>query len=243
MTDPSPPRTRRNRTALLVIVAIFFGGMLVAGALRFSGWRPAVNKNHGELLQPPADLRAMTPRLADGSVYAWKPKARTWRIALAPPAGCTDECDKLAHDIDVVTRLMGKNADKVDVLWLCVHEGCTPPVPLRGNPAVRVLVPNADLRAALQRVDRRAGMQSPAKEALAVEGAASQGEAGQDTSRQGTLQQGTLQQGTLQQGTSKTMSVVPVYVIDPNGFLILRYPPGADPGGLRADLAKLLRLM
>jgi hypothetical protein len=31
--------------------------------------------------------------------------------------------------------------------------------------------------------------------------------------------------------------------MDPNGFVILRYPPGSDPGGLRSDLAKLLRLM
>ncbi|MEE7567725.1 hypothetical protein HH297_15775, partial [Xanthomonas sp. Kuri4-3] len=36
---------------------------------------------------------------------------------------------------------------------------------------------------------------------------------------------------------------VPVYVIDPNGFVILRYAPGFDPAGLRADLAKLLKLM
>jgi hypothetical protein len=36
---------------------------------------------------------------------------------------------------------------------------------------------------------------------------------------------------------------VPVYVIDPNGFVILRYPPGFDPAGLRADLARLLKLM
>ena len=36
---------------------------------------------------------------------------------------------------------------------------------------------------------------------------------------------------------------VPVYVIDPNGFVILRYPPGADLGGLRTDLARLLKLM
>lgn len=35
----------------------------------------------------------------------------------------------------------------------------------------------------------------------------------------------------------------PVYVIDPNGFVILRYAPGFEPGGLRADLAKLLKLM
>ena len=36
---------------------------------------------------------------------------------------------------------------------------------------------------------------------------------------------------------------VPVYVVDRSGFVILRYPPGADPGGLRADLAKLLKLI
>jgi hypothetical protein len=35
---------------------------------------------------------------------------------------------------------------------------------------------------------------------------------------------------------------VPVYVIDPNGFVILRYAAGSDPGDLRSDLAKLLKL-
>lgn len=36
---------------------------------------------------------------------------------------------------------------------------------------------------------------------------------------------------------------VPVYVVDPNGFVILRYAPGFDPGGLREDMAKLLKLL
>jgi cytochrome oxidase Cu insertion factor (SCO1/SenC/PrrC family) len=33
-----------------------------------------------------------------------------------------------------------------------------------------------------------------------------------------------------------------VYVIDPNGNLVMSYPPGADPSGMRKDLARLLRL-
>ena len=37
-------------------------------------------------------------------------------------------------------------------------------------------------------------------------------------------------------------SGVPVYVIYPNGFVVLRYPPGFDPAGLRTDLARLLKL-
>lgn len=35
---------------------------------------------------------------------------------------------------------------------------------------------------------------------------------------------------------------VPVYVVDPNGFVILRYAPGFDPGHLREDVARLLKL-
>lgn len=35
---------------------------------------------------------------------------------------------------------------------------------------------------------------------------------------------------------------LPVYVIDPNGFVILRYAPGFDPGDLRTDVARLLKL-
>ena len=36
---------------------------------------------------------------------------------------------------------------------------------------------------------------------------------------------------------------IPVYVIDPNGFIILRYAPGTDPGSIRADVSKLLKLI
>ncbi|MEO6364803.1 MAG: hypothetical protein ABIO38_01965, partial [Luteimonas sp.] len=35
---------------------------------------------------------------------------------------------------------------------------------------------------------------------------------------------------------------VPVYVVDPNGFVILRYAPGFDPADLRTDMARLLKL-
>lgn len=35
---------------------------------------------------------------------------------------------------------------------------------------------------------------------------------------------------------------VPVYVIDPNGFVILRYAPGTDLGDVRTDVSRLLKL-
>jgi len=34
---------------------------------------------------------------------------------------------------------------------------------------------------------------------------------------------------------------LPVYLVDPTGYLVMRYPPGFEPGGLRKDLAQLLK--
>jgi cytochrome oxidase Cu insertion factor (SCO1/SenC/PrrC family) len=39
---------------------------------------------------------------------------------------------------------------------------------------------------------------------------------------------------------SATPAAIPVYVVDPSGYLFLRYRPGFDPGGLRRDLKRLL---
>ena len=198
MTEPShdPARALRGRLMLLGIAALFFGSMLVAGLLRFSGWRPAGSNVHGELLQPPVDLRERAPVLLEGGTYAWAAPEGTWRIAVAPPADCGPACARLAVDLDKVWRLMGRNADHLDILWLCPDAACEVPAPLGSDRSLRRLRPDAAWRAALPGVEA---------------GAAGDG--------------------------------VPVYVIDRAGFLILRYPPGSDPGGLRADIAKLLKLI
>ncbi len=208
MIDTPHSGNRRNRTLLLVIAAIFFGGMLLAGALRFSGWRPSGLKNHGELLQPPVDLRARTPKLASGQEYLWQPDTRVWRIVVAPPARCTQACTKIADDVDLVWRLMGNDADRVHVLWLCPDVACAPPPPLRDDPNLRVLRPDPALRSALPRLDGKSENRVPDAPVHDI-----------------------------------PADAIPIYVIDPNGFVILRYPPGSDPGGLRADLARLLKLM
>lgn len=205
MNTPPDPSTRtegdltrrRNRLMLLGLFAIFFGTLAVAGLLRFSGWRPEGMKNRGEMLQPPADARAVTPLLLDGKPYAWNPGARTWRVVVAPPADCGAECTQLARDIHTVWEVLGREAGRLDVLWVCPQSPCTLP---SGAPALnnlRLLRPDAALRGHLPRVDQT-----------------------RHASGRG----------------------VPVYVIDPNGFVILRYAAGSDPGDLRYDLSKLLKL-
>lgn len=188
MTDTAAASTRtRGRLILVALFVLFFGSAFGAGVLRLSGWMPAGLKNHGELLQPPADLRGVALALADGRPFEWTPGTRTWRILAVPPQACDAECARVLAELDKVWKLFGHNADKVEVLWLGPLPAGMPPLP-----EVRELRDDPALRAALPQAGDPAG--------------------------------------------------IPVYVIDPNGFVVLRYPPHADPAGLRTDVARLLKL-
>ena len=181
---------RRNRNMLLALFVVFFGGMLLAGLLRFSGWRPEGTKNKGELLQPYGDLREYAPTLANGATYGWKDEPRIWRI-VAMPRDCDTtraaECVRMLADFDKVWRLMTKDADRVHVLWAgAMPAGIVVPE------EVRVVRADDGLRAGLPRWD----------------------DAGGDAA----------------------------WLVDPNGFVVLRYAPGFDPGDLRTDLARLLKI-
>lgn len=186
---------RRNRNMLVALFVLFFGGMLIAGLLRFSGWRPEGTRNKGELLQPYGDLRAYAPTLADGGAYGWKDEPRIWRI-VAMPRDCDTtrvlECTRLLADFDKVWRLMTKDADRVHVLWA----GAMPPG-AKVPDEVRLVRADDGLRAGLARWDI-----TP------------------DESRRGDA----------------------AWLVDPNGFVVLRYAPGFDPGDLRSDLARLLKI-
>lgn len=192
MTETASAPSAHNRKTLILVLAIFFGVMLVAGALRFSGWRPDGMKNKGELLQPYGDLRSYTPVLKDGAPYAWKDEPRMWRIVVLP-----EQCDgvgqarcvELLKSLDKVWRLLGKESERVHILW-----GGAPIAELQGLPEVREVVVDEKLRSGLARwdADRARGE--------------------------------------------------PVWLIDPHGFVVLRYAPGFDPANLRTDLARLLRV-
>ena len=89
MNDASQPATpQRNRLVLLAILALFFGSLIVAGVLRFSGWQPA-----GTEEQRRTAAAARRPARSGAEARRWQrlshgiPAARLWRIVVAPPAG------------------------------------------------------------------------------------------------------------------------------------------------------------
>ena len=190
--DPDPVLAKKNRRMLLGLLLLFFGGLLVAGLLRFSGWRPEGMKNKGELLEPYGDLRAYTPTLANGQPYRWQDDPRTWRM-VAMPRDCDGAraaaCRALLEDLDKVWRLMGRHADRVHLLWVGeVPAGVSLPR------EVHVLRNDAGLRAGLPRWDVDPALGEP------------------------------------------------LWLIDPNGFVFMRYAPGFDPGDVRTDLSRMLKI-
>jgi len=189
-----PDRTQaRNRLILVGLFALFFVPIAVAMLLNAGGMRPAPGRAKGELLDPRPDLRATTLQQVDGGQYRWNPEARLWRIVALAPARCGDACAASGRGIDTVWQLFNKDADRVDVLWLCSGPSCDVPATASGISTLHVLRDNATLRA-------------------------------------------------VQPQTNATDQGVPVLVVDPYGFVVLRYAAGFDPADLRSDLNKLLKL-
>ena len=185
--DAIDPRSRnRSRAVLLLIVAMFIAPFAAALFLYYNDWQPTHTKNYGEMLKSPRDLRDLDLRRTDGSPFIWHHEDHTWRVLAAPPADCVDACARLADTLRRVWIGLGKDADRVQVLWV----GAAP-------------APVENFRALL-----------PLRTTLAL-------------------------QSRLPDQASAT--AIPVYVIDPSGYLVLRYAPGFDPNGLRKDLAQLLK--
>ena len=73
---------KRSRRMLLLLLALFFLPLALAFTAYYSGWRPAGNTNHGELLQP---LRQLPAALAE-------PLAGKWSLAWVGDGACDTDC-------------------------------------------------------------------------------------------------------------------------------------------------------
>ena len=181
------PRSRnRSRAVLLLIVAMFVAPFAAALILYYNDWQPTHTKNYGELLKPPRDLRDLDLRRTDGSAFVWNHDDHTWRVLAAPPADCGDRCALLADTLRRVWIGLGKDSDRVQVLWVGAA-----PTQIENFRALLVLRTTLALQTRLP--------------------------------------------------DQASAAAIPVYVIDPSGYMILRYAPGFDPNGLRKDLAQLLK--
>lgn len=170
------PGNRGKRTIVLVAL-LFAAPLLVALAMRVTGWEPAATGNHGELVEPPVELATGT---VPGSLRDH------WLVVGFARPDCRSECIALADSLRRVQRALGEDGDRVKLVLAGPERR---PEVLREVP---LGMAPATLRDGLgiMRLDLAAGS---------------------------------------------------VIVIDPRGFVMMRYAPGFASSGLLDDLQRLVR--
>ncbi|MEZ5463958.1 MAG: hypothetical protein R3F22_01770 [Lysobacteraceae bacterium] len=175
----------RSRRQLYLIALAFAAPLLIAMLLRGLGWQPIASRNHGELVQPPFDISAIPMNLQDGGAYQWEPLEARFHLLVRQDGDCDADCAQLADMLHRVWAAQGRQAERVDVLWL----GDAPPEPTRFRHWIG-LQPSAELEAAL-----------------------------------------------AEHGVADAR----LLMVDPNGFVMMRYEDGFDPSGLRLDIKRLVK--
>jgi hypothetical protein len=166
------------RPALKIAAVLFVcAAPLVLGWLAYyERWIPGRTGNYGELLQP----RPLAGALA--------PLRGKWVLVTFDAAGCGASCERKLYIVRQVRRAQGKDAERIERLWLLTDGGTPRPALLAAIEGSHVAAADAALAAAFP------------GELLAY-----------------------------------------IYLVDPLGNLMMRFPADADGSRMIKDVARLLK--
>jgi cytochrome oxidase Cu insertion factor (SCO1/SenC/PrrC family) len=183
----------RGRRQLVTLALVFALPIVGASALALLQWRPTAASNHGTLLDPPVDFRAVAAIDSKGAPIVWNSADGVWHILVRAPADCATPCLRMVDSMQRVWTGLGSDARHAALLW----DG----------------TPDAQAAAALAAFPQ---------------------------ARISALDTALLPAARAPLG-GDTLTPLGAWLVDPNGYLVMRYEPGFDPVGLRKDLRKLIR--
>lgn len=111
-------KPKRNRLIPIAIVLVFAAPMLIAALLNYSGWQPGATRNHGILVQPPADISAAPVTLASGARLDWRDPQWHWNLIALPNGACAEACQAQLAAVLRMRLTLGRNAERLHVLYL-----------------------------------------------------------------------------------------------------------------------------
>jgi hypothetical protein len=185
--DSGRRRGRRLALALLVLCAAPF----VAAWFAYFLWPPQSRVNYGELIEP-RPLADPVLRGIDAKPFRLSQLRGKWLLVQVDAGACGEECRRKLFFMRQVRLALGKDAERVERVWL-LTDGAVPDA--------------AQLRELEGMFVARA-----AGSAILADFPA----AGDASGR--------------------------IYVVDPLGNLMLRFPADPDPRGMLKDLTRLLRV-
>jgi hypothetical protein len=186
---PSAEQRRRGRRVALVILALC-AAPTVAAWLAYFVWQPQSRTNYGELIEPRSLSDPELPR-PDGGSFRLSQLRGKWVLLQIDSALCGDSCRRKLVYMRQARLALGKDAERVERVWLLDDLARPDQVLLRENEGLIVArLPEA---------------------------------------------------GFLGESASPGGPARYIYVIDPLGSLMLRFPGDPDGRKMLKDLARLLR--
>ncbi len=120
MTEPAPPapRPRTSRLIPVLLALLFFGPLAAAILLYYVGgdeWRPSGSVAHGILLEDSRALPTGGIPLPDGATADFGGK---WSLIYVGRGDCGEACRQTLYHTRQVRRALGKEADRVQRLFV-----------------------------------------------------------------------------------------------------------------------------
>ncbi len=194
-TQPLAPAARshwrRFRTLYLLIAVCV--APVVASYLMYYVFPPGGRTNYGDLIVPQRATPALALQRTDGTAFDLTQLRGSWLMVKVDSADCAESCRKQLWLMRQLRTMQGKDADRIERVFLVTGE-----VPL-AEALLREVEGTVVLRA------RRAELERflPAADGARLEDH--------------------------------------IFLIDPLGNLMLRWPTEADPARMKRDLGKLLK--
>ncbi len=183
----SDEQRRRGRRVALLILA-FCAAPTVAAWLAYFVWQPQSRSNYGELLEP-RTLPDPELRRPDAGTFHLSELRHKWVLLQIDSAACGESCRKKLVYMRQARLALGKDADRVERVWLVDDAADPDPALLREHEGLKV--------------------------ARAVRGGL---------------------------GDPLPLETGYIYVIDPQGSLMMRFPGEPDGRRMLKDLSRLLRV-
>lgn len=204
---------RRNRWTLFALLLVFLSPTIFA-----LFWRPEGRVNFGELIQPPVPMVEVALDAANGTAANTGELREKWLWLTVVRGSCTEECRQNLYNMRQARIAEGKYSKRIRY-------------------AVLVLDPATDADAG---PDEQLVAEHPVMDWFTArdDAAAKLGEQFLAASGKSGGQSGGVS-GGKSGGTSDLDHEI--YIVDPLGNIMMRYPKGTDGRPLKKDLSRLLR--
>jgi cytochrome oxidase Cu insertion factor (SCO1/SenC/PrrC family) len=220
----------RGRKVVLLVLAVCLAPVLASYGLYYGVKPRGAVTNYGELIIPqrpvPASLTVRDEQGGKRALSTLPELQGKWWMVSAGATDCDGRCLQRLYYMRQIRVAQGQARFRIETLWLRTDDQPVSEAIIRAYPDM-VILSVAGLEG---------GPEQSAKRRVAGSGA--------DSAEIGT----SLSKDSAAQGLSAWLSPerrddweTGLYLVDPNGHLMMRFPPNPDPGAMKRDVAKLLK--